>query len=127
MDMYAEIILDHYRNPQHYGKLEAATATAYDANPLCGDKIEIGLLVKDGVIEDAQFNGEGCAISQASASMLLDEIIGKKSDDVLKMENQQVYNMLGVELTTARVKCALLSLVVVKKALITSHISSNGW
>lgn len=126
MDMYAEIILDHYRNPQHYGKLESATTTAYDVNPLCGDKLEISLRVKnDGVVEDAQFTGEGCAISQASASMLLDEIIGKPLNEVLKIENQHVYDMLGVTLTAARVKCALLSLVVVKKALITSHVSDG--
>lgn len=121
MDMYKEIILDHYRNPQHYGKLEGATGTAYDANPLCGDKLEIAVRVKDGMIEDAQFTGEGCAISQASASMLLDEIIGKPADEVASIENQQIYDMLGVELTTARVKCALLSLVVLKKSLLLNH------
>lgn len=121
MDMYAEIILDHYRHPQHYGNLQDATGTAYDANPLCGDKIEIGVRVKDGIIEDAQFTGEGCAISQASASMLLDEIIGKPVEEVAQIENQRVYDLLGVELTTARVKCALLSLVVLKKSLSLTH------
>lgn len=121
MDMYAEIILDHYRNPQHYGKLESATATAADANPLCGDKIEIGVRVKDGIVEDASFSGEGCAISQASTSMLLGEIIGKPVEEVSRIENQQIYDMLGVELTTARVKCALLGLVVLKKSLLIAH------
>lgn len=120
MDMYAEIILDHYRNPQHYGKLEGATATAYDTNPLCGDKIEIGVRVKDGIIEETGFIGEGCAISQASASMLLDEITGKSLDAAEKITNEQIYAMLGVPLTAARVKCALLSLVVLKKALTSS-------
>ncbi|HLG25360.1 MAG TPA: iron-sulfur cluster assembly scaffold protein, partial [Candidatus Gracilibacteria bacterium] len=69
MDLYAENILDHYRNPQHSGKLENATVTVSDSNPLCGDKIEIGLRIdENGTIQDAKFTGEGCAISLASAS-----------------------------------------------------------
>lgn len=124
MDMYAENILDHYKYPRHNGKLEGATMSAYDTNPLCGDKIEVGVVVDDaGVITDAGFLGEGCAISQASASMLMEEIIGKSLMDAVKMENQQVYDMLGVPLTAGRVKCALLSLVTLKKALGT-HKSS---
>lgn len=117
MDMYAENVLHHFKHPLHRGTLDGATSTAADSNPLCGDKIEIGVRVEDGKIADAMFSGEGCAISQASASMLLDEVIGKPVEDVEKLENQFVYDMLGVPLTTNRVKCALLGLVVLKKSL----------
>ena len=118
MDMYGENILFHYKNPLHSGKLEGATGSAADSNPLCGDKIQIDVKVEDGKIVDALFSGEGCAISQASASMLLDEMIGKPVEEVKSLENQFIYDMLGVPLTTNRVKCAMLSLVVLKQSLI---------
>ncbi|MEZ4087205.1 MAG: iron-sulfur cluster assembly scaffold protein [Candidatus Gracilibacteria bacterium] len=93
-----------------------------DSNPLCGDKLEIGLQIEDGKIVDAMFSGEGCAISQASASMLLDEVIGKSLDEVKGLEKQFVYDMLGVPLTTNRVKCALLSFVIVQQAVDTFEL-----
>lgn len=118
MDLYAENILDHYRNPHNKGKLENATVSFADSNPLCGDKIEMSVRISDvGVVEDIGFMGEGCAISQASASMLTDEVVGKSVDEVNAMTNEKIYEMLGVPLTTNRVKCALLSLVTLKKAL----------
>ena len=118
MDLYAENILDHYKNPHNKGKLENASASFADSNPLCGDKIEIGIRVdENGVIEDVGFTGEGCAISQASASLLTDEILGKTVAEVKALPNEKVYELLGVPLTTNRVKCALLSLVALKKAL----------
>lgn len=118
MDLYAENILDHYKNPHNKGKLENASASFADSNPLCGDKIEIGVRVNEkGVIEDVGFTGEGCAISQASASLLTDEILGKTVAEVKALPNEKVYELLGVPLTTNRVKCALLSLVALKKAL----------
>lgn len=118
MDLYAENILDHYKNPHNKGKLENASASFADSNPLCGDKIEIGIRVNEnGVIEDVGFTGEGCAISQASASLLTDEILGKTVAEVKALPNEKVYELLGVPLTTNRVKCALLSLVALKKAL----------
>lgn len=118
MDLYAENILDHYRNPHNKGKLENATVSFADSNPLCGDKIEIGVRINDkGIIEDIGFTGEGCAISQASTSMLTDEVIGKSVDAVNGITNEKIYELLGVPLTTNRVKCALLSLVALKKAL----------
>ena len=122
MDMYAENILFHYKNPLHYGELERASITVADSNPLCGDKLEIGLQIEDGKIVDAKFSGEGCAISQASASMLLDEVIGKSLDEVKGLEKQFVYDMLGVPLTTNRVKCALLSFVIVQQAVDTFEL-----
>lgn len=123
MDLYAENILDHYREPRHHGKLESATVSAADANPLCGDKIEIGLRLKDGLIEEATFTGEGCAISQAGASMLMEEIQGKSLEEIFKIANEDVYEMLGVPLTTARVKCALLGFVTLKKAAMQVNLN----
>jgi nitrogen fixation NifU-like protein len=118
MDMYAENILEHYKNPHHCGSLNDPTATAEDANPFCGDKYQLELKIKDGVIEDAKFDGEGCAISKSALSMLMDEIIGKKVEDVEKIDKEKIYEMMGVDLGAARVKCALLGLVILKKAII---------
>jgi nitrogen fixation protein NifU and related proteins len=118
MDIYAENILDHFHRPRHKGVVKNATARAEDSNPVCGDEIKIELIVdKKGIIKDAAFSGEGCAISQASASMLLEKIIGKKADSVKKMQMKDICKMLGVTLTPVRLKCALLSLHVLKKAL----------
>ncbi len=118
MDIYAENVLDHYRRPRHKGKIAKATARAEDSNPLCGDKIQMDLITdKKGIIADAKFNGEGCAISQASASILLDKIIGKKISVIKKMGPDDITNMLGMALTPARLKCAMLSLNVLKTAV----------
>lgn len=109
--------MDHYRSPHNHGRLENPTASAEDANPLCGDKIRIDLRIDKNVVVDVGFMGQGCAISQASASMLSDEILNKNLKELISLPNEAVYEMLGVPLTTNRVKCALLSLVVLKKAL----------
>jgi len=125
MDLYAENILDHYKNPRRHGWLKDASIWAEDSNPLCGDKIRIDLKLENGKIADIAFSGEGCAISQAATSMLADEIAGKNLQEVAGYENEKIYAMLGVPLTTARVKCALLGLVVFKKALTLNKIQ-NG-
>jgi nitrogen fixation protein NifU and related proteins len=100
-DLYKDYILDHYRNPRNFGSLEAPTAVAEDLNPLCGDRIRFELLVEDGVVTDVRFSGRGCAISQASASMLSEEAV---------LEN------VGIGISPARMKCATLGLKVVKSA-----------
>ncbi len=125
MDLYAENILDHYKHPHHHGALETPTISASDANPLCGDKVQIDLKIEDGKIIDVGFSGEGCAISLASTSMLMDEIIDKKTDEAFAFTNENIYEMLGVPLTTARVKCALLGLVTLKKALTVYKLSKQ--
>lgn len=117
MDLYSENILHHYKNPQNKGRIKSATISAEDVNPLCGDKIRIDLKIVDDKIAEISFDGEGCAISQASASMLTEEVVGKSLREGIEIGNQQIYDMLGVPLTSARVKCALLALVVLKKAL----------
>ncbi len=117
MDLYAENILDHYKNPHHKGHLNNATTSFSDSNPLCGDKITIELLIEKGMVVDAAFTGEGCAISQASASILMDEIIGKGVSDLQHLKNEDIFAMIGVPLSPSRVKCGLLCFTTLKKAL----------
>ena len=127
MDLYAEIILDHYQNPHHHGRLERATLSGRDSNPLCGDQIQLDLQTdREGTIIDVGFTGQGCAISQASASMLTDELMGKSLFDAAQMMNEDVYRMLGVPLSTARVKCALLALVTLKKTITLDKLQNYG-
>jgi len=113
-DYYREIILEHYKRPAYRGSLPNATISHEEDNPLCGDRIRIDLLVEDRVVKDARFNGQGCAISQASADMLIEELRGKTLDEAKQIDKQFVLDMIGIPLTPARLKCALLSLKVLK-------------
>ncbi|MGA2490238.1 MAG: Fe-S cluster assembly sulfur transfer protein SufU [Anaerolineales bacterium] len=117
-DLYREIIIDHYKNPQYRGHLDPNDIHFEDDNPLCGDHIEITLRVDEsGKVTDGRFNGKGCAISQASADLLIESIIGKSVEEVKKLTRQDVLDMLGIELGPVRLKCALLSLKVLKAGL----------
>ncbi|HET7225454.1 MAG TPA: SUF system NifU family Fe-S cluster assembly protein [Candidatus Eisenbacteria bacterium] len=113
-ELYREEILDHYRNPRHHGTLPQPDITYQDSNPLCGDQLRMDLNVKDGVIQDIRFSGHGCSISQASASMLCDRIVGRSLDEVKKLTREDVLDMLGIELGPVRLKCALLALKTLK-------------
>jgi nitrogen fixation NifU-like protein len=114
-DMYREVIIEHYKNPGYRGHLDPHDFSFADSNPLCGDHIQIDLRVdKDGNVTEAKFDGHGCAISQASADLLLESVIGKSVDDVKKMGKQDILDMLGIDLGPVRLKCALLSLKVLK-------------
>ncbi|HAJ05361.1 MAG TPA: SUF system NifU family Fe-S cluster assembly protein [Chloroflexi bacterium] len=114
-DMYREVILDHYKNPRHNGELDPADISYQDDNPLCGDMIRIDLRVdKDNKIIECAFSGHGCAISQASASMLMEDIKGKTLDDIKDYTRDDILEMLGIELGPVRLKCAMLSLKVLK-------------
>jgi nitrogen fixation protein NifU and related proteins len=115
-DFYKEYILDHYRNPRNFGHLERADAAAEDLNPLCGDKIRFELEIEGGRVKDVRFSGKGCAISQASASMLSESIKGEKLEDVLRMSREAVLENVGIGISPARMKCALLGLKVLKSA-----------
>jgi len=115
-DFYKEYILDHYRNPRNFGHLDAPTATAEDLNPLCGDRIRFELLVEDGRVTDVRFSGKGCAISQASASMLSESLKGEKLEDVARLTKEAVLENVGIGISAARMKCATLGLKVVKTA-----------
>ncbi|HZQ08108.1 MAG TPA: SUF system NifU family Fe-S cluster assembly protein [Anaerolineae bacterium] len=113
-DLYKEIILDHYQHPHNHGTIPDADISYEDSNPLCGDKIRMDLKVRDGIVEDVKFTGKGCAISQASASMLTDEIKGKPLEEIRKIDKQVVLDLIGIPLGPTRIKCALLPLKVVK-------------
>ena len=115
-DFYKEYILDHYRNPRNFGRLESPDVTAQDDNPLCGDQIRMELAVKDGVVTDVRFSGKGCAISQASASMLTESVKGKPLEDVAKLPPQAVLDNVGIGISPTRMRCAMLGLKVLKSA-----------
>ena len=111
---YREYILDHYKNPRNYGRLEHPDITHEEDNPLCGDVIGMDFRVQDGVIADIKFHGRGCAISQASASLLTERLKGMALEDAKKIDKNDVLGELGIEISPARIKCALLSLKVLK-------------
>ncbi len=111
---YREYILDHYKNPRNFGRLENPDITHEEDNPLCGDVVGMDFRVKDGVIDDVRFHGRGCAISQASASLLTERLKGMALDDAKKIDKNDVLGELGIQISPARIKCALLSLKVLK-------------
>lgn len=114
-DLYREIIIERYKTPQYRGELNPHDISFEDENPLCGDHIRIDLRVDaQGKVTEAAFSGHGCAISQASADLLLESIIGKSVDDVKHLSKEDVLDLLGIELGPVRLKCALLSLKVLK-------------
>jgi nitrogen fixation NifU-like protein len=114
-DLYRELIIDRYKNPQYRGSLNPHDIAFEDDNPLCGDHIRVELRVdKNGVIQDAAFDGHGCAISQASADLLMESVVGKSVEDVKAMSKDDLLSILGLELGPVRLKCALLSLKVLK-------------
>ena len=117
-DLYRDEILEHYREPHNFGTLDAPDASYEGHNPLCGDRITMMLIVDDeGAVNDVAFSGRGCAISQASASMVTDEIKGRPVSEIRDMTNQDIHDLLGIEISPARLKCALLSLSTVQNAL----------
>jgi nitrogen fixation NifU-like protein len=117
-DFYRDYILDHYRNPRNFGTLEKPDAQAEDLNPLCGDQIKMELRVDDGIVRDLRFSGKGCAISQASASMLTEAVKGMKLEDVAKLSKEIVLDNVGIGISPTRMKCAMLGLRVLKSAAI---------
>ena len=114
-DLYRDMIIDRYKNPHHRGELDPNDYTYEDDNPTCGDHLRIDIRVNDeDVVTEAAFSGEGCSISQASADLLIEAIIGKPLDEVKAITKDDVLENLGIELGPVRLKCALLSLKVLK-------------
>ncbi len=125
-DFYRENILDHYRQPRNTGTLENATHSHEENNPLCGDIIRIDLHVNENnIIEQVSFQGQGCAISQASASMLTEMIEGKTLDKAKQIGKDDILEALGIEIGPVRMKCALLSLKVLKAG--AYGLSEEDW
>jgi nitrogen fixation NifU-like protein len=120
-DMYREIILEHNRSPHNAGTLDDADISHEDSNPLCGDRVRIDLKVEGGIITDVRFKGRGCAISQASASLLTDEIKGKSLDEVRALGKDDMLELIGIPLdkNPVRIKCALLPLKTLKAGVYT--------
>ena len=116
-NLYREHILDHYGNPRNQGTLESPDVTCEWDNPLCGDVVRIDLNLEDGRVSEVRFSGEGCVISMASASMLTEAIKGKTIAEMEALQDEDIFEMLGVELPPSRVRCALLPLRVLHKGL----------
>ena len=126
-DIYREIILDYYRNPRNFGKIESPDIVLRESNPLCGDEIEIHVKFDGDKVKDIKFNGKGCAISQASASMLTEMVMGKSLEDMKKVGKEDILESLGLpNLGPARIKCALLSLKTLKLGVYSYLIEKLG-
>lgn len=120
-DLAQANLLDHYRYPRNQGVLEHPTASREEHNPLCGDRVRVDLEIKDGIIADLRFSGRGCTISQASASMLTEELKGRSVDEAKAFGKEQLLDLIGIPIGYTRMKCALLSLKALKVGIYTAH------
>lgn len=124
MDIYAENILEHYKNPRNQGSIDKPDASFTERNPLCGDIVKVDLKLKDGQIEDLKFSGEGCAISQATISILSEKLIGTNIADLDQIDRKHITEMLGIPISERRIKCALLCLLALKNA-VNQHLGAG--
>ena len=117
-DLYREEIMDHYQNPRNFGKMEDADASYHDYNPVCGDEVEMQAKMESGTVKEAMFTGKGCAISQAAASMLTEEITGKNIKAVIAMTKDDMLKIVRINPGPVRIKCAMLALRALQKGII---------
>jgi nitrogen fixation protein NifU and related proteins len=122
-DLYRDYILDHYKHPRNFGELDPRDLEAVEHNPLCGDELSVHIVVRDDRIEDLRFQGHGCAISQAAASIASEELKGMKLEDVGTLDADWMIELLGIPVSATRRKCALLNLKVVRGAV----TGENDW
>ncbi len=115
-ELYRDYILDHYKEPRNFGELDPHDLEWHDVNPLCGDELGVHVVVKEGTVADLRFHGTGCAISQASASIASEELIGMKVADIGGLSAEWVFDLLGIDISPTRRKCALLTLKVMRGA-----------
>jgi nitrogen fixation NifU-like protein len=115
-ELYRDYILDHYKNPKNFGELPERDLEFHDKNPLCGDEMELQIRVEDGKIADLKWHGQGCAISQAAASIASEELIGMPLDDAAKLDADWMLEQMGIQISATRRKCALLNLKVLRGA-----------
>jgi nitrogen fixation NifU-like protein len=116
-DLYRDFILEHYKHPRNFGELDEPDLQAHEVNPLCGDELGVQITVADGRIADLRFQGHGCAISQAAASIASEELIGMDVAEAGTLDAGWMLDLLGIPVSATRRKCALLSLKVVRHAL----------
>ncbi|MBT3835014.1 iron-sulfur cluster assembly scaffold protein [Candidatus Peribacteria bacterium] len=121
MNIYAENILEHFRNPRNCGEMQGATVDHREENIECGDDLQLFLKIEDGKIEDVKWGGKGCAISQASMSILSEELIGMSEIHAEKMTKEDIYELLGVPIGPRRFKCALIGFHTLQNALLKAH------
>ena len=119
MNIYYQNIMDHFHNPECYGKLSEFTHSCELKNLSCGDQIVVFLKIENGILKDISFEGDGCAISQAAASMFLSEIIGKSTKEILALDKQFILDLIEMHLSPVRLKCALLCMEAVQKAILS--------
>jgi nitrogen fixation protein NifU and related proteins len=126
-EIYKEIIMDHYKNPRNFGKMEGADFSAEDNNPLCGDHVEMAVRIAEGRVADVKFIGKGCAISMSAASIITELIQGMSVEDLRKFDKEQLLEAMGnPDLGPVRIKCALLPLKTLKLGLYTYLSRADG-
>ena len=116
-ELYRDYILEHYKNPKNFGEIAEHDLEFHDKNPLCGDEMEMHIVVEDGKIADLKWHGQGCAISQAAASIASEELIGMPVDDAARLDADWMLEHMGIEISATRRKCALLNLKVLRGAV----------